>query len=258
MKDMLSKQFKLNTFFKGLFLMLTLSISMNSCVHELPQPNPESGGGGTTPPPVTPPTVTCSSDTVYFAQAILPLVTSLCGKSGCHGPVSHHEFQIVYASASTSYSAIKSRFVSSSSPTSYSKLNSALSDMAGQRVTGYVAPTTQQLTTLKTWISQGSKMNSCTGCDTTQFAFAANISPIISTYCAGCHPSPGSGTIPNLTTITAIQSELNNFPGRLLESVQWVAPYNTASTKMPQNGAKLPDCYITQIEKWINAGALNN
>src|SRR5690348_733166 len=94
------------------FLLVGFIIGFGSCVHELPQPNPDGGG----PPPQ--PNTNCSKDTVYFEQAILPLVTTLCGKSGCHGPVNHNSFQLIYSGATSSYNAIKNRFVSSSNPAS--------------------------------------------------------------------------------------------------------------------------------------------
>jgi hypothetical protein len=209
--------------------------------------------------PITPtPVITiCSADTVYFEQTVLPLVTSLCGKSGCHGTLNHKEFQMIYASIAQSYSAIKSRFVTSGS-TSSSRLTSAINEMGGKNVSGYVAPTTAQINTLKNWISQGAKSNSCVGCDTTKFTYSAIINPILTTYCVGCHPSPGSTSTPNLSTLSAVQAEVNNFPGRLMGSIRHTAPYNTSSLSMPQGGAKLPDCYIKQIDNWIIAGMPNN
>ncbi len=226
-------------------------------MHEIPfpvDPGTETGGGTPTTPPAI---VKCSSDTIYFAQTILPLVTTLCGKSGCHGTVSPNEFQLIFATTAQSYSGIKNRFVTNGS-TSSTKLTNAINKMQGQNVSGYVAPTSDQLNTLKKWISQGAKSNSCTACDTTKFTYAAIVSPMITTYCVGCHPSPGSSSIPNLTTLAAIQAEVNNYSGRLIGSIKHTAPYNTSAQAMPQGGAKLPDCYIKQIEKWVNAGMPNN
>lgn len=31
-----------------------------------------------------------------------------------------------------------------------------------------------------------------------------------------------------------------------------------SAQSMPQNGAKLPECDIVKIKKWVNAGAPNN
>jgi len=228
--------------FIQLFLVL---IFLGSCVHELPSPKPGGNNGG--PPPI--PSAKCSSDTVYFVNTILPLVNSLCGKNGCHGAVNRNAFSL------TSYSNIVSVLGTSS------RLNGALQEMAeakGENPTlDYTPPSADQLAQLQKWISQGAKNNQCTECDTTQFTYAAIISPIISTYCKGCHSGlTPSGNV-DLSSITSIQNEVANNPGRLLGSIQWIAPY-TGTKEMPQGGSKLPDCYITQIKKWIAAGALNN
>jgi len=245
-----------------IFSLITLFgflVILESCVHEpfLVEPTTDNSGGTTTPTTPAPVIVECSIDTVYFAQTVLPLVTTLCGKSGCHGTVSAREFQMIYATTAQSYSAIKNRFVTTGS-TSSTKLTNAISEMQGQNVSGYIAPTTDQINTLKKWITQGAKNNACTGCDTTKFTYAAIINPMITTYCVGCHPSPGSGSIPNLSTLTAIQNEVKNYPGRLIGSLERTAPYNTAAQAMPQGGAKLPDCYIKQVKKWVDAGMPNN
>jgi hypothetical protein len=220
-----------------------------SCVHEIPEPITENTGGSSNGSTTT---VVCSADTVYFAQAVLPLVTSLCGKSGCHGPTNHHEFQLVFSSAEQSYSAIKNRFSTAA------RLASAVNEMSGENVAGYVAPTSAQLNVIQKCIAQGLKNNSCVACDTTQFTYALAIAPLINSYCVGCHPAPGSSSIPNLSTVTAVQAELANNPGRLMGSIEWTGPYNTSTSRMPQGGAQLPACRITQVKKWINAGALNN
>jgi hypothetical protein len=186
---------------------------------------------------------------VYFANTILPLVNSVCGKSGCHGAVNRNAFSL------TSYSAIVSVLGT------INQLNNALADMTDAKsenpTLDYIPPSADQLAQLQKWISQGAKNNKCTECDTTQFTYAAIVSPIISTYCKGCHTGSASGGGVDLSSITAIQTEVTNNPGRLLGSIQWIPPY-TGTKEMPQGGSKLPDCYITQIKKWIAAGALNN
>ncbi len=238
----------------GSFLLAVFVIG--SCIHEIPAPLENTGtgttggttGGGTTGGA----SLGCSADSVYFEQQVLPLVTSLCGKVGCHGTNQHHEFQLIYTSKSQSFSSISSRFSSSS------RLAKALNEMAGQRVSGYTPPTSDQLAILQKWIAQGKKNNSCNGCDATQFAFAANVAPLFKFYCAGCHPAPGSQTTPNLSSLAAIQAELKNNPGRLLGSIQWTAPYNTSTTKMPQGSNQLSQCELDVIRKWVEAGAPNN
>jgi hypothetical protein len=183
---------------------------------------------------------------------VLPLVNSVCGKSGCHGTTQPREFQLIYSSAGQSYNAIGSLFSSNS------RLARALNEMGEQEIQGYVPPSAEQLAILQKWISQGRRNNSCNGCDTTQFAYAANVAPLFKYYCTGCHPAPGSQSTPNLSSYVAIKAELQNNPGRLLGSVQWTPPYNTATTKMPQGSNQLSACELEVIRKWIEAGAPNN
>ncbi len=229
-------------------------LSVASCVHELPVPVSTTTGTttSTTPAGGTPTSsvlVTCSTDTVYFNNSILPLINSVCGKSGCHGTSNRNAFSLA------SYSYIQSRLGTSN------KLNKALQEMANKLTDNpslnYNPPAADQLALLQKWIAQGAKNNSCNGCDTTQFTYSAIVSPIINTYCKGCHNGPSGSLGVDLSSITAIQSEIANNPGRLLGSIQWTAPY-TGAKQMPAGGSQLPACYITQIKKWIAAGAPNN
>lgn len=232
----------------AVMLFLLIAAIVPSCVHEIPAPV-ESTGGITVP---VVPLPGCSSDTIYFEQQVLPVVNTLCGKSGCHGTTQRHEFQLIYSSKDQSYNAISSRFSSAS------RLAKALNEMAGQRVSGYTPPSADQLTTLQKWIAQGKNNNSCNGCDATQFTYAANVAPLFKYYCNGCHPGPGSQTTPNLSTYDAIKKELTSNPGRLLGSVQWTSPYNTSTARMPQGSNQLSACELEVIQKWIDAGAPNN
>ena len=221
-----------------------------SCVHELPAPETPtpvssgstgSGSTGSTAPPV----VTCSADTVYFNNTILPMINSLCGKSGCHGVTNRNAF------AMTSYASIVSRLGTTG------RLSSALQDMGEKRNPNYTPPSADQLAQLQKWIAQGAKNNTCNSCDTTKFTYAAVISPILDTYCRGCHNGPsGSGGV-DLSTLSAVQSEIQNNPGRLLGSIAWTSPY-TGTKQMPSGGSQLSACMITQVKKWIAAGAPNN
>jgi hypothetical protein len=222
-----------------------------SCVHELPVPvdtgGTPSGGGNTGGGTIQLPT--CSQDTVYFNNTVLPIINSTCGKTGCHGSVSPGAFTM------TTYSKIVNRVGT------INRLNNALQDMADVKkdkpYLDYTPPTPDQLALLQKWINQGAKNNTCNACDTTKFTFAAIVQPIMGTYCVGCHKGTSASAGVDLSTIAAIQAEIKNNPGRLLGSIQWTSPY-TGAKQMPQGSGKLPDCYITQIKKWINAGALNN
>ena len=221
-----------------------------SCTHELPIPK-DTGSGGTTTGGNggTIQIATCSVDTVYFSNTILPLINSDCGKSGCHGTSNRNAFGM------TTYSSIVSRLGT------LSQLNNALQDMAETKAErpslDYAPPSSDQMAQLQKWISQGARNNSCNSCDTTKFTYAAIIAPIINTYCKGCHTGSTASAGVDLSSYAATQAEITANPGRLVGSIQWTAPY-TGTKQMPQGSGQLPSCYIIQIKKWIASGTPNN
>jgi mono/diheme cytochrome c family protein len=110
-----------------------------------------------------------------------------------------------------------------------------------------------QLAKIQKWINQGAKNNSCVGaCDTTAFTYNAVIKPMMETKCVGCHKPGNLGGNIDLSTYAATKIVAIN--GKLLGSISHQVGYSP----MPKNGAKLQDCEITQVRKWINAGSLNN
>lgn len=221
-----------------------------ACVHELPAPKDNGGTGGTTGGGGTIQLRTCSKDTVYLTNTILPLINSLCGKSGCHGTSNRNAFQLTTWDNIVPYLGTRGRISES--------LNGMADQLNENPTLNYTPPTSDQLATLQKWADQGGLNNYCNSCDSTQFAFAANVSPIISTYCAGCHSgsSPSAGI--DLGSYTAIVAEVNGHPGRLLGSIQWTTGYS-GTKQMPQGPTgKLPKCYIAQIRQWIDANMPNN
>jgi len=215
-------------------------VLINACKHEPPQdlisvvPGPVNGG----------------SNEVCFQSDILPLFQSNCAKSGCHDAASNKEGYTL-----DSYANIIRRGVKPGSATS-SKIYKVLFETGGDKMPP--APnadlTAQQKALIGRWINEGAKntINCGISCDTTQFKYAANVSTILGTYCLGCHSgSTPSGSI-DLSTYANVKIVATN--GRLVGSVSHTAGYSP----MPKNASKLSDCQITQIKKWVNAGALNN
>src|SRR4051812_23274130 len=75
-----------------------------SCKHEIPGGNSGAGpnpgpGPGPGPQPVT--GQTCSPDTAYFQQQVLPIFISNCSMSGCHDAASAQHGVVL-----TSYASI--------------------------------------------------------------------------------------------------------------------------------------------------------
>lgn len=227
---------------KNILLIACLAIIGYSCKHErLFEPpsgttNPPSGG-----------TQPCSTDTVYFTNQILPLINSSCAMSGCHDAISHQDGVIL-----TSYSTIMQQVVAGN-PSS-SDLYKEIIKTGNDRMPPPPSPafTQAQKDLVFKWISQGAKNNSCNGCDTTVFTYTLAIAPMMNTYCKGCHNPASLGGGIDLSTYTGVKTVAAN--GKLYGSIT----HATGFSAMPKNSAKLSDCQIKQVQKWVAAGALNN
>ena len=220
-----------------------------ACKHEIP------GGSGSIDTTgqstvIIPPGIsgrTCSSDTVYFANAVQPLLNASCAMSGCHDAVTHAEGINL-----STYAGIM-RIVSPGNA-SGSKLYTIMATTGSSRMPPppRIAMTSQQLSTIQKWINQGAKNNVCDACDTTNFKYSTAIQPIIQNKCVGCHNSVSLGGGIDLSSYAAVKVVALN--GKLYGSVNWAAGFSP----MPKGGVKSPDCEIKQIKKWIDAGSLNN
>ncbi len=222
-------------------------VVLYACVHD-PFPavappievNPGNDYGGTTPD--------CKYVGVCFESSVLPIFQSSCAKSGCHDANSGNDYNL------TTYENIVRKGIVPGNA-SQSKL---------YQVTGYSgedlmppAPnahlTTAQRDSIAKWINQGAKNTThCNcSCDTTKFTFAASIKPLMDSYCVGCHNPASAGGNILLTTYAGVQTvALNN---KLMGSITHAVGFSP----MPKGG-KLSQCQITQVKKWVNAGALNN
>jgi hypothetical protein len=225
------------------FIVVALIGGFYACRHQLPE-GINTGSGGGVPPAVS----GCSPDTVYFVNEILPIISSTCTMSGCHDNITHADGVNL-----TSYTNIMKYVVPGNA--SNSKLYKVIIKTNGDRMPPAPnAPlTTAQKENIRKWINQGAKNNNCIGgCDTTVFTYGAAVKNIISLKCVGCHnPSSLGGNI-DLSTYNGVRTVALN--GKLYGSIV----YQTGFSPMPKNSSKLPDCEIRQIQKWINAGSLNN
>ena len=212
-----------------------------ACTHEPPGANT----------PVIPPTVnsTCSPDSVYFTNEVMPIIASNCTMSGCHDAITHAEGVNL-----TNYTYIM-QYVKAGNASGSKLYKVMIETDPGDRMPPppMTALSATQLAKIQKWINQGAKNNSCTGgCDTTTFTYTAIIKPLLDTKCVGCHKPGNLGGNIDLSTWAATKVVALN--GKLLGSVAQQPGYSP----MPKNGAKMLDCEITRIRKWINAGSLNN
>lgn len=228
---------------KTLLLSLLIAVSvlaMDACKHEPPisvvNPDPVPG-------PVP-------NNGVCFESEILPLFKSNCAKSGCHDAITQEDNLIL-----DSYSNIMRKYIIPGKADE-SKIYRVLFETGKDKMPP--APnadlTAAQKALIGKWINEGAKntVNCNTTCDTTQFKYGANIAPIMITYCTGCHAgSAPSGSI-DLSNYTNVKLQVTN--GRLVGAVTHAAGYSP----MPKDAAKLSECQLIQIRKWVAAGALNN
>ncbi|RFM32243.1 c-type cytochrome [Chitinophaga silvisoli] len=91
-----------------------------------------------------------------------------------------------------------------------------------------------------------------TTCDTVNMKYAANVQPILSANCYGCHGNGSASGGISLDTYSKVLTQVNN--GNLIGTITHASGYPA----MPQGGSKLSDCNINIIKDWIARGAQNN
>jgi hypothetical protein len=228
----------------ALLMIATCSIFIQSCKHELD--NPDNNNNNNNPNPIdttTPPPI---DSVVCFESQILPLFVSNCAKSGCHDAITQEKnIQL------TDYTNIMEEIVPNE-PSSGKVMESILD--GSMPPNPYSHLTSAQISLINLWINQGAQntTNCSNACDTTAFRYSANIVPIMSTFCNGCHGenSPSDGI--NTSSWAGLQPIVDD--GRLLLSIQ----HANGFSPMPKGSAMMNTCNITKIRKWIQAGALNN
>lgn len=89
-------------------------------------------------------------------------------------------------------------------------------------------------------------------CDTVNIKLAANVAPILNTYCYNCHGNGRAQGGVKLDVYAELKLWVNS--GDLLGAITHATGYSP----MPKGGSKLSDCDINKIKAWINRGALNN
>lgn len=225
-------------------LIIALTV-VNACRHEIP--DPATGSGAPNPNPVP---VPGGTNQVCFETQILPLFQSNCAKSGCHDAASHQDGYVF-----DSYANIVRKDVRPGRAEN-SKVYKVLFETGNDKMPRPPNPdlTPDQKALIGRWINEGAKntTNCGTTCDSTQFKYSTNVSPLMSTYCLGCH----SGTAPsagiNLSTYTGVRTVA--ISGRLLGAISHAPGYSP----MPKNASKLSTCQIAQVRKWVESGAPNN
>ena len=248
-----------NFFFIFAILLVFAGLLSPACKHEpmftSPDPDPDptdtiptdpgNTGGGQG--------VTCNPDTVYFTNAILPLLVSNCSLSGCHDETSKAEGIVL-----TSYTQVVNT-VNGVRNTNWS-LNELMDVITEDRIDKRMPPSPRpalsqtQIDLIGKWLAQGAKNNGCNenaaGCNTNNATYKLFVKPLIDAQCFGCH----SGAAPqggiSLANYAAVKAAATN--GKLYASV------TRSANRMPKNGQKLDDCTTQKLKAWIDKGALEN
>jgi mono/diheme cytochrome c family protein len=92
-----------------------------------------------------------------------------------------------------------------------------------------------------------------TACDTTAVKYATTLVPIFNRSCNSCHAgTAASGGGIKLDSYSSVLLQVTK--GRLTGAIS----HQSGFSAMPQGNTKLPDCEISKIYAWVNAGAPNN
>jgi mono/diheme cytochrome c family protein len=196
--------------------------------------------------------IPCDPDTVYFQNTILPLLQSSCGIIGCHDPGTASDGIIL-----TDYQNImNSNIIEPGNPQDSDLYEVLVDDDPDDRMPPPPRSplTSTQITAVYKWIQQGAQNNYCDEmeCDTVNVTFSQTVWPIVQGSCFGCHngPAPQGGiNLDNYNNVVAVANT-----GQLMGAIN----HDPGYSPMPQNGAKLSDCKIAQIQKWINDGTPDN
>lgn len=182
---------------------------------------------------------------ICFERDILPIFNSKCAMSGCHDAGTAAEGYDL-----SNYSKIVGDGIVKGKP-GKSEIYEEIED-GEMPPKGYTKLTDAEKQLLYEWIADGAKngINCAVKCDSTISGFASAIQPIMTKYCVGCHSYPNASAQVELSGYIGVKNAINQ---GLLKSIDHSGYY-----PMPKGGAKLSDCEINQVRKWIQRGAPND
>jgi hypothetical protein len=240
------------------FYLLLFPVVLVSCTHDpvgIGNINPGDTTITTNPPPDTSggtdtvPVVICSTDTVYFKQAILPLLVNSCGRVGCHSPETASDGVVI-----ADYNSIlQTGKVRAGDPDGSDLYEVLVEDDEDKIMPPPPEPrmSSGNIALVRKWIQQGARNNSCepsSGCDVpASVTYAGVVRPIFQANCFGCHSSSVATGGIILDTYQGASSAASS--GRLIGAVKQRPGFRP----MPPGGP-LKACDIKKIEEWISQG----
>lgn len=237
---------------KPAVLLLMLIIGMYACKHEVFKPDTTGTITDTTGTGGNPPPASSGSDSVCFEGDILPIFTSNCTQSGCHNAVDHEDGHILdsYINIMSNDHAIKPGNLDKSEI--YERITET--DVQKRMPLNKPPLSDTQIALIRRWILEGAKntTNCSETCNAGVFTFSAAVKPIIDKNCKGCHSGSAPSGGLDYSNYNVIKTVALN--GKLAGAINHAAGFSP----MPKGSPKLSDCNISQITKWINAGAQNN
>ena len=190
-----------------------------------------------------------TNDSVSFQTEILPLLVGNCAMTGCHDAISAAKGVVL----NNYNNVINTARVIAFNPNNSELYEVLLETDANKRMPRPPAPplNQEQIALIAKWINQGARNTNINRCDTNIFNFGA-VQTIINNSCIGCHGNSNPQGGINLSNYSNIKQQAQS--GKLLGSINHI----TGISPMPKGGNKLDACKITTIQKWVNAGYLNN
>jgi hypothetical protein len=193
---------------------------------------------------------------VCFDTQIEPIFVNNCATSGCHDLESKKGDYFL-----GNYENIMKGVVASKHKES--AIYNAIKDQKGPHSKVAYA----DINAIKIWIENGAFNKKCLPpptppvaiCDTNKFTYSEIIKPILQESCYSCHNTEnhiangGEIDLENFESLSNFTADITSTSG-----VYAVVAHIPFANQMPKGGAKIEECKIIQIKKWIQVGALNN
>lgn len=196
--------------------------------------------------------ISCKNETadpveVCFERDVLPILSNSCAYNDCHNPDDRAGgIQL------TTYNGV----LRAVTPNNYraSKLYTSMVTFPVMPPKPYDRLGVEDLSIIAAWIEQGAKNNSCppANCDTTNVSLSADVRPILTKYCGGCHLTNNPQGNVDFRTYDDLRIYVDD--GSLTGSINHISPWS----QMPKGSGKIPACSINIIDAWLHNGALNN
>ncbi len=185
---------------------------------------------------------------VCFQENVLPVFVSNCTMSKCHNATDREAGYDLSTYEGIMKGVTPKHPLRSSVYTTINGINPSMPPR------GYPKLSAKDISYIKIWIRMGAEntANCGGGCDTINYTYNNRIKPFLTTWCVGCHSTANPGGGYDLSTYTGVVAAITN--NRLMGTLQQAAGFSP----MPKNAAKLSDCDINAVQKWITAGYLNN